>query len=130
MPFRIRISLHKYRGIGRKISYKKVMIWDHKSKKDNGNGGDISIYGQEFNHTTWKLARMNMAIRENVQANLRRLVKRILNKYGYPMMNIHYNGRNSYYNALERSQLKKDDNIFLQWFFKRYIKENKTYTPS
>ena len=32
-----------------------------------GNGGrargDISIYGQESNHTTWRLARMNLAIR-------------------------------------------------------------------
>ena len=33
----------------------------------NGNGGkakaDISIYGQEFNYTTWRLAKMNLAIR-------------------------------------------------------------------
>jgi type I restriction enzyme M protein len=33
----------------------------------NGNGskarGDISIYGQESNYTTWRLARMNLAIR-------------------------------------------------------------------
>ena len=33
----------------------------------NGNGGrtrgDLSIYGQESNHTTWRLARMNLAIR-------------------------------------------------------------------
>ena len=33
----------------------------------NGNGGrrkgDISIYGQESNHTTWRLAQMNLAIR-------------------------------------------------------------------
>ena len=33
----------------------------------NGNGGraraDISIYGQESNYTTWKLAKMNLAIR-------------------------------------------------------------------
>ncbi|MDE2887859.1 MAG: class I SAM-dependent DNA methyltransferase [Gemmatimonadota bacterium] len=33
----------------------------------NGNGGnarnDISIYGQESNHTTWRMARMNLAIR-------------------------------------------------------------------
>ena len=33
----------------------------------NGNGGrvrgDISIYGQESNHTTWRLARINLAIR-------------------------------------------------------------------
>ena len=33
----------------------------------NGNGGqakaDISIYGQESNYTTWRLARMNLAVR-------------------------------------------------------------------
>ncbi|MCK6684716.1 MAG: type I restriction-modification system subunit M [Thermoanaerobaculia bacterium] len=35
--------------------------------KGNGNGGraqaDISVYGQELNYTTWRLARMNLAIR-------------------------------------------------------------------
>ncbi|MGQ0549622.1 MAG: class I SAM-dependent DNA methyltransferase [Armatimonadota bacterium] len=28
-----------------------------------GNVGDISIFGQELNHTTWRLAKMNLAIR-------------------------------------------------------------------
>ena len=40
-------------------------IRSHRS--GNGNGGrtraDISIYGQESNHTTWRLAKMNLAIR-------------------------------------------------------------------
>lgn len=40
---------------------------------NNGNGGkakgDISIFGQESNHTTWKLARMNLAIR-GIDGNL------------------------------------------------------------
>jgi len=35
--------------------------------KGNGNGGkakaDISVYGQESNYTTWRLAKMNLAIR-------------------------------------------------------------------
>lgn len=39
----------------------------------NGNGGkakgDISVFGQESNHTTWRLARMNLAIR-SIEANL------------------------------------------------------------
>ena len=39
----------------------------------NGNGGkargEISIYGQESNHTTWRLAKMNLAIR-GIDANL------------------------------------------------------------
>ncbi len=49
----------------------------------------------------------------------------VLNKHKFPMFDIHYEDRNSYYNALERSQTKKDKSIFLQWFFRRYIKENK-----
>ncbi|HPL68371.1 MAG TPA: class I SAM-dependent DNA methyltransferase [Smithellaceae bacterium] len=36
-------------------------------RSGNGNGGktraDISIYGQELNYTTWRLSRMNLAIR-------------------------------------------------------------------
>ena len=43
----------------------------HAHATGNGNGGkapkgakaDISIYGQESNHTTWRLAKMNLAIR-------------------------------------------------------------------
>lgn len=51
----------------------------------------------------------------------------ILNKKNYPMYDIAYEKRDSYYNALERSQIKKEDKIFLQWFAKRYIKEYKRY---
>ena len=51
----------------------------------------------------------------------------ILNKKKYPMLNIPYEGRKSYYNALERSNMKNEDGIFLQWFVKRYIREHKTY---
>lgn len=35
----------------------------------NGRRVDISIYGQEANHTTWRLAKMNLAIR-GIEANL------------------------------------------------------------
>ena len=37
----------------------------HASGNDNGGRakGDISIYGQESNYTTWRMARMNLAIR-------------------------------------------------------------------
>jgi len=51
----------------------------------------------------------------------------ILNRKKYPMLDILYEGRNSYYNALERSHLKKEDRIFLQWFIKKYIKEYRRY---
>ncbi len=39
----------------------------HAHRNGNGNGGkartDISIYGEESNYTTWRLAKMNLAIR-------------------------------------------------------------------
>jgi len=51
----------------------------------------------------------------------------VLNKFGFPMLDIKYEKRSSYYNALERSQLKNNETIFLNWFFKQYIKEQKRY---
>jgi Fic family protein len=51
----------------------------------------------------------------------------VLNKHGFPMTIIQYEKRNSYYNALERAQVKGDERIFTQWFFKRYLKEWKGY---
>src|SRR5213083_2376356 len=38
-------------------------------RQHGGSIGDISIYGQESNTTTWKLAKMNLAIR-GIEANL------------------------------------------------------------
>lgn len=57
----------------------------------------------------------------------RLLMNYVLNINDYPMLVIDYSERNSYYNALERSQLSKDENIFTLWFFKRYLKEYKKY---
>jgi Fic family protein len=51
----------------------------------------------------------------------------VLNRKKYPLFDITYENRNSYYNALQRSQVKKDDKIFLQWFVKRYTKEYERY---
>jgi len=47
----------------------------------------------------------------------------VLKNHNFPLLNIHYNNRNSYYNALERAQVKKEEHIFVQWFVRRYIKE-------
>ena len=52
----------------------------------------------------------------------------VLNRHGFPMLNIPSSKRSSYYTALERSQIKGNDMIFLQWLFKRYIKEYGRYT--
>ncbi len=51
----------------------------------------------------------------------------ILKRHKFPLLDIPYTKRASYYNALERSQMKKQDNIFVQWFFKRYLQEYKKY---
>ncbi len=44
-------------------------------EEHGGRVGDIAIYGQESNYTTWKLARMNLAIR-GIDANLTAEVQR------------------------------------------------------
>ncbi len=49
----------------------------------------------------------------------------ILKKNKYPFLDIPYEKRSSYYNALERAQIKKQESIFLQWFFRRYVQEHK-----
>jgi Fic family protein len=51
----------------------------------------------------------------------------VLQKHGYPMLNIEYTNRNSYYNALERSQTKNKEYIFVQYLIKRYLKINNNY---
>ncbi|MBU1914231.1 MAG: Fic family protein [Candidatus Thermoplasmatota archaeon] len=57
----------------------------------------------------------------------RLLMNFVLQKHGFPPLNVPYEDRRSYYNALERSQVKKIDSVFIQWFFKRYLKENSAY---
>lgn len=52
----------------------------------------------------------------------------ILNRNGYPMLDIPYSNRNAYYTALERAQTKKEDYAFVQHIFRRYIKEHKKYS--
>ena len=51
----------------------------------------------------------------------------VLNKQKFPMLNIQYGNRTSYYNALERSQVSRDESKFLQWFFRNYLKEYNRY---
>ena len=51
----------------------------------------------------------------------------VLQKYGYPMLNINYKDRKSYYTALERSHVQSNNIHFLKWFIKRYIKTYQHY---
>ncbi len=49
-----------------------MFVWSEKFVEEHsGRKGDISIYGQELNETTWRLGKMNMAIR-GIDADLRR----------------------------------------------------------
>lgn len=57
----------------------------------------------------------------------RLLMNFVLKRHGYPMLNIRYGNRSSYYSALERAQVKKEELVFVSWFFKRYAKENARY---
>ena len=51
----------------------------------------------------------------------------ILKNHSFPLLDIPYTKRTSYYNALERSQISGDENSFIQWFFRRYLAEYKRY---
>jgi type I restriction enzyme M protein len=65
--------LEPYRGrvydpcCGSAGMFVQSMVFIRAHASGNGNGGraraDISIYGQESNYTTWRLAKMNLAIR-------------------------------------------------------------------
>lgn len=57
----------------------------------------------------------------------RLLMNFVLKKHGYPLLDIPYGDRRSYYNALERSQIKKTDRVFIQWFIRKYLKEHARY---
>ena len=49
-----------------------MFVWSEKFVKEHaGRTSDIAVYGQELNETTWRLAKMNMAIR-GIDANIKR----------------------------------------------------------
>jgi cell filamentation protein, protein adenylyltransferase len=51
----------------------------------------------------------------------------VLHRSKCPMLNIEHKGRASYYGALERSQLRRDERPFMNWFFRRYLREYRRY---
>ena len=57
----------------------------------------------------------------------RLMMNHVLYRSGYPMMDIKYGDRGSYYNALERSQTRADDLLLLQWFMRRYLRMHANY---
>jgi Fic family protein len=53
----------------------------------------------------------------------RLLMNNVLNRYGYPMLNIKYSDRYRYYSALQRAQVGLDETIFVKWFVNYYISQ-------
>lgn len=53
----------------------------------------------------------------------RLLMNFVLHKHGYPLLIINYHNRSAYYNALERSQLRGKEEIFIEYVCKRFLKE-------
>jgi len=79
----------------------------------NGNGGqaraDVSIFGQESNHTTWRLAKMNLAIR-GIEGNLGKEHADSFHRDLHPDLKADYVLANPPFNDSDwRGKLLKDD---------------------
>ncbi|MCV0367577.1 MAG: Fic family protein [Nitrosopumilus sp.] len=57
----------------------------------------------------------------------RMIMNYILFIHGCPFMQIKNNDRRTYFKALEKSQIKRDEIHFLKWFMRYYIKSNRNY---
>jgi type I restriction enzyme M protein len=74
-----------------------------------GKLGDISIYGQESNHTTWRLAKMNLAIR-GIDSNLGKEHADTFHRDLHPDLKADYLLANPPFNDSDwRGELLKDD---------------------
>lgn len=74
-----------------------------------GKIGDIAIYGQESNHTTWRLAKMNLAIR-GIDSNLGQEHADTFHRDLHPDLKADYVLANPPFNDSDwRGQLLKDD---------------------
>ncbi|HEY3393754.1 MAG TPA: class I SAM-dependent DNA methyltransferase [Lacipirellulaceae bacterium] len=74
-----------------------------------GRIGDISIYGQESNHTTWRLAKMNLAIR-GIDGNLGREQADSFHRDLHPDLKADYVLANPPFNDSDwRGELLKED---------------------
>ncbi len=75
----------------------------------SGTLGDISIYGQESNYTTWRLAKMNLAIR-GIEANLGEGSADSFHRDLHPDLKADYVLANPPFNDSDwRGELLKDD---------------------
>lgn len=60
----------------------------------------------------------------------RLLANYVLKKHGYPLINIKFGDRMSYYKSLEASQLNDKPKYFVRYFLKRYLKSNSRFNQT
>ena len=78
-------------------------------EEHGGKIGDISVYGQESNHTTWRLAKMNLAIR-GIDSNLGKEHADSFHRDLHPDLKADYVLANPPFNDSDwRGDLLKDD---------------------
>jgi len=78
-------------------------------EEHGGKIGDISVYGQESNHTTWRLAKMNLAIR-GIDSNLGKEHADSFHRDLHPDLKADYVIANPPFNDSDwRGDLLKDD---------------------
>jgi type I restriction enzyme M protein len=78
-------------------------------EEHGGKIGDISVYGQESNHTTWRLAKMNLAIR-GIDSNLGKEHADSFHRELHPDLKADYVLANPPFNDSDwRGDLLKDD---------------------
>ncbi len=85
-------------------------------EEHGGKIGDISVYGQESNHTTWRLAKMNLAIR-GIDSNLGKEHADSFHRDLHPDLKADYVIANPPFNDSDwRGDLLKDDK---RWVYGR-----------
>lgn len=115
----------------------------HGSKAKFPSGEEVYPLLQDFflwyRNTKFKINRVELAALAHLKfesihpfgdgnGRIGRLIMNcILDESKYPMLNIQYAQRISYYKALERSNLANEEVPFLRWFIKTYINANKRW---
>ena len=100
-----------------------MFVWSEKVVQEHqGRINDIAVYGQELNETTWRLAKMNMAIR-GIDADIRR--GDTLMKDAFPDLKADYILANPPFNISDWGQEHLQDDV--RWKYGMPPKGNANY---
>ena len=83
-------------------------------KKHGGRIGDIAIYGQEMNHTTWRLAKMNMAVR-GIDAKIEWNAEGTFHADAHPDLRFDYALANPPFNVSDWGGDRLRENVRWKW---------------